>query len=640
MRAFTAISRALNLGQPLSETLDLIAEKVSQTMGHKYCAVLLADGDTESLYIRGAFGLGEEYVRKLNTELLQKTAGEGPMSRSVTAQAFRTRMPVYAPDITADPRFALWREAALEAGYRSIVALPLIFREEVIGVLNCYDEPRQYTEDQVEAMTVVAEQAASAAGIARLMEEQRATIEDLNSLNEHLSAQHERLRRSERAHETLTSLLLGDCSLDDITVSLYELLQAPVLLQDEEFGVLSSAGADDEMFSDLPVLRDAIISCVQSPLNALKRTGRAQTVEAFAPAPGVREESQTLLVTAVDLGNGEFGFLSAPSADKDSREFALRTLEQASTVCALYMARRRAAREAEDRLRGNLLADLLSGRLEDRETLRERARHLGLDLSRSSFRVFVARHEPLRGYLARNGQEPDILDRSSARLLALAREFATDIAAGGTTGAAMLEADGEHMVLLAPASEDREPSATAERLVHAIRSRFTDLDLRVAVSARCARPEDLVARNEETRSLLDLTDRLGVPDRVVCYDDWKLHGLLLRGGDRRDFSEIAHRHLDPLIRHDRQNNGVLLPTLEAYLRNDLSPSRTAESLFVHLNTVKYRLGRISELVGADLGNLEIVLTIKVALMVRGIDPESFDAEISRKNHTNEDRHAE
>lgn len=189
LRAFTAISRALNVGQPLPMTLDLIAEKVSQTMGHKYCAILLLNKASGGLLIKGSYGLSGEYVSKLNTELRQQVAGDGPMSRSVTVQAFRTRMPVYVHDITIDPRFAPWREAASQAGYNSIVALPLVFRGETIGVLNCYDEPRSYSEEEVGTLEVVAEQAASAVGMARLTLDQQRTIYRLNALNRHVMTQ-------------------------------------------------------------------------------------------------------------------------------------------------------------------------------------------------------------------------------------------------------------------------------------------------------------------------------------------------------------------------------------------------------------------------------------------------------------------
>ena len=68
----------------------------------------------------------------------------------------------------------------------------------------------------------------------------------------------------------------------------------------------------------------------------------------------------------------------------------------------------------------------------------------------------------------------------------------------------------------------------------------------------------------------------------------------------------------------------LLATLRTHLENDLSPTRTAAALFVHPNTVKYRLGKISDLLSLDPGSLDDVLTIKISLMVRSLDPEGFD----------------
>jgi DNA-binding PucR family transcriptional regulator len=151
----------------------------------------------------------------------------------------------------------------------------------------------------------------------------------------------------------------------------------------------------------------------------------------------------------------------------------------------------------------------------------------------------------------------------------------------------------------------------------------------VAVSSICEDSDKLRDREKEARSLLDLADRLDLSEQEVCYDDWKLYGLLLRGGSHEDFSEIAHRHLDPIIRYDLHHDSDLLNTLVAYLNNNLSPSRTSKALFVHLNTVKYRLRRISDLLGSDLGDLHVVLTLQVALMQRDLAPRAFDALIDR-----------
>lgn len=599
LRTFTAISRALNLAQPLPETLDLISEKVSRAMGHKSCAVLLANRETDELLIEGSFGLGDDYVRALNTRLKQKIAGSGPESRSVTAQAFRTAMPVYAPDITEDPRFAPWREAALEEGYNSIVALPLIFRDEVIGVLNCYDAPREYTEDQVEALMVVAEQAASAVGIARLISSQRSTIEQLNALNEHATAQHTLMQRSEKTHETLAALLLEGRSLDDITNALATLLDAPVVLQDEKLGLLSSSHADD-----YPGLAPGA-----HDLSDLDATGRAGSL-------GSASDGRLLLAVPVDLGGR--GYLSASFRRDVERTFALRTLEQAAVTFALYAARQRSRREAEDRVRGDLLADLLAGRFRGGDEARERARHLGVDLSRTPLGVLVVRHEPPDVYLDRGNLNARGAGPLRSRLLSVARGFAEGAHPPGLAGS-----DGDHLVVLLPEPPE-DARGQAERLIRLLREDFSDLRLRAVVGAPAPGPADLASRYGEARSLLDLSERLGAGKEVLLYRDWELYGLVLRGGDRTGLLELAHRALDPVLAQGADASRDLLATLQAYLENDLSPTRTAEVLYVHPNTVKYRMGKISDLSSLVPSNLDDVLTLKISLMIRSLDPENFD----------------
>lgn len=608
LRAYTAISRALNLAQPLPRTLDLIAEKVSQTMGHKYCAVLLANENSE-LLIEGSFGLSDEYARALNTDLKQKIDGDSVMSRSVTAQAYRTQMPVYVADITADPRFRPWREVALRAGYKSIVALPLVFREEIIGVLNCYDEPRSYTEDQVEALMVVAEQAASAVGITRLIETQRSTIEELNSLNRHVVSQHDRLQRSEKTHDALTTLLLEDRPLDDITTTISNLLGAPVILQDEQFRVLSQANPVDGDRT-VSTLKGHGLLDIRELLPELREAGRAKSLNQKKESPTNGE----LVVAPLDLGGHERGYLTVPLEDEAERDFFLRTLEQAATVYTLYMVKQRVAQETEDRVKGDLLVDLLAARYRDAAEVRERAHYLGIDFRHGPFRIFVARHGSLSGYLEKNFSNPRSVGYARSKLLALAR----NLTAGSESG--MVGAEGDHVISLVPQREDGDPRSMAENLLEKIRRELPGLPVCVGVSAPCAEPKDFAPHYEEIRSLLKLAESLEACEQPIYYDEWKVYGLLLRGAGRKDVLDLEQRVLRPLLSQDHNGQGELLPTLQTYIDNNLSPSRTAKALYVHPNTVKYRIKRISELLGLDLDDLDNVLTVKVALKIQSLKP--------------------
>ncbi len=612
LRAFTAISRALNLDQPLTDTLDLIAEKVSQTLGHKYCAILLCDDETKELLIEGAYGLPEDYVRALNSDLKQRVVGDGIMARSVSVQAFRTRLPVYIHDVVADRRFGPWRDAALKAGYRALVALPLVFRGQTIGVLNCYDEPRHYSEDQVEALMVVAEQTASAVGIARLVLEQQQTIEQLKALHQRARLQQNLLQRSEGIHDALTALLLNDCTLDDITTTLANLLDAPIAVQDAQLHVLSRA--------DRPPRHHVRIGTdggaeVAEQLAALRDSGRAVRVE-WDAAGGSRIRA---LVAHIAGGQYDHAYLTMPLETGEAEEaFYLRTLEQAASVYALYLINQHVAHEAEARIRGDLLGDLLAGRFRDAAEVYERAQYLGLDVRAGPHRLLVLRPEAPTAYVERTqrdvraGHMPD-------KLLAVARSFAGQ---GGHGGMATAVDDG--FVLLVRVADGTDLHRLAAQLCAAVHRAFAGLRMRVGVSAPCTQPQDFAHHYQEALALIDLADRLDAPSPVICYDDWSFYGLLLRAGGHDDIDGLMHRVLDRLVVHDRSTQGELLATLQAYLDHNLSVTRTAAALHVHPNTVKYRLRQIAGLLNLTLGNLDHVLTVKMALMVRGVDPKRFD----------------
>jgi DNA-binding PucR family transcriptional regulator len=82
---------------------------------------------------------------------------------------------------------------------------------------------------------------------------------------------------------------------------------------------------------------------------------------------------------------------------------------------------------------------------------------------------------------------------------------------------------------------------------------------------------------------------------------------------RRVFTDVALR---PVIEHDKRYNGQLLATLTAFLDCDGSWVRTAELTHLHLNTVRYRIGRVEELTGRDLSSTADRVDLYLALKLR------------------------
>ena len=103
---------------------------------------------------------------------------------------------------------------------------------------------------------------------------------------------------------------------------------------------------------------------------------------------------------------------------------------------------------------------------------------------------------------------------------------------------------------------------------------------------------------------------------VVTSDEVTSHELLLAtvpGSVLRSFRE---RLLGPLLAYDDQHRAELLPTLREFLACSGSWNACAVRMYVHVNTVRYRIRRIEELTGRDLSRLDDQVDFFLALRIR------------------------
>jgi sugar diacid utilization regulator len=140
--------------------------------------------------------------------------------------------------------------------------------------------------------------------------------------------------------------------------------------------------------------------------------------------------------------------------------------------------------------------------------------------------------------------------------------------------------------------------------------------LRVGVGPRTGRAAaELAAGLRQAGYALDAA-AAGHPRACSVGASAELDSLaaLVRGIPAEVAAAYRRRLLDPLTEHDRSTGGVLLATLVSFLDHDCSWARTAEVLHVHVNTVHYRVRRIEELTGRDLGRLDDRLDLRAALL--------------------------
>ncbi|MBF6230882.1 PucR family transcriptional regulator [Nocardia farcinica] len=130
----------------------------------------------------------------------------------------------------------------------------------------------------------------------------------------------------------------------------------------------------------------------------------------------------------------------------------------------------------------------------------------------------------------------------------------------------------------------------------------------VRAVATTAAPGEIPRAAEQVHELVEIVHRLGEPGKVYRPHELAFEYQLTRPGPARDYLSSV---VDSLEAHPE-----LMQTLEVYLATNMQRARTARRLFVHTNTVDYRLKRISQMTGFDLNDVTGLCYLRAALLIR------------------------
>lgn len=136
----------------LEEMLRLIVEMAARMLDARLCSLMLLDEETGDLVLTASHRAGERYQDRPSLR-----AGEG-----IVGLVAQTGQPIAVSDVLDDPRF-VHKEMAREEGLRALLAVPLVVRDKVIGVFNCYKgAPHHFSGDEVSLLSTLANQTALA----------------------------------------------------------------------------------------------------------------------------------------------------------------------------------------------------------------------------------------------------------------------------------------------------------------------------------------------------------------------------------------------------------------------------------------------------------------------------------------------
>lgn len=568
LRALYETAGDLSSLRDVEKVLRAIVQRGRQLVGTDVSYLMLVDeerGDTYMRVTEGTFTQGFEKIR------LDPGYGLG----GVVAQ---TGVPYATPDYLRDVRFVeKVNQRVHEENLVAILGVPLKIGRRVIGVLFAADRhARDFAPEEVALLTSLATHAALAIENSSRLEELETALDSLTAANVRLEEHSAAVERAATAHERFSRLVLRGGSLTELAQEVSTVFQAPVAILDSRRSLLADARWSN---SALPpaTLCDDISRWSDSvppwPSGEDVDNMRARSSEGMWAAPIVagRDRLGLLLLRRERLGDAD-----------------IRTLERAAMVTALLMVSERAVDEANNRLRDELLSEVMRASESEFEALRRRARLLGVDLD-----------------------GPHVLVVTSVGRQISDRERARDVVASYVLQARGLFGHyGENFIALVPGSDPPEVgTALADRLQANAHAPAT-----LGLAGPVWHLADIPGAAAEAERCVHGLIALGRCGEVAEASDLGVYGLLLCGDTSSDrLHAFVANTLEKVLIYDASNGTRLLETMETYFDMDCHAAQAAERLYIHSNTLYQRLDRIDRLLGAAWRSGDRALQTRLAI---------------------------
>jgi len=419
------------------------------------------------------------------------------------------------------------------------------------------------------------------------------------------------LRRAIAAHERLERIVLSERGLDALAATLSTLIGAAVLVFDSRGEPLVSRAFRRPIEPEtIAALRTELVERARGgehraflpPTGDLAERALALPVSADGTAAsGARRETRVRTPEAWLVAIKDSGPLS---------DFDRLTLHQAVTIVALELLRGRVAGDTERRLAGDVLAAIVDGDLAGTELAR-RLEPFGLAERIAAIAV----------------QTPD-----DSRIAAAAVEEALATALREEASSGLVASTATLTCALVAGRDEDGLFDLADRVMRRLETVLTP-GLRVGVGrpvpgsdarrsfheARCAVEAvalGIHAGNGNGNGNGNNVNGHGPHGAVATYRDLGSFQLLLSLQDDEALKLFCDSILGPIEASEGHYGGELMRSLEAFIEENGQWERAARRLYCHRHTLRYRIKRVEELTGRNLGSARDRIEFWLALRGR------------------------
>ncbi len=408
--------------------------------------------------------------------------------------------------------------------------------------------------------------------------------------------------RGLQLYRTLSEMSREEQGLDAMTEVVSKLTNKIVIVQDKRLDIVAiHVPADNQL--ELDPLLEELSKREELPSVLRNRKAAARAHQSYWQQV-LPIENVGRLISPIVSGDRARGYVSVVGSADDLDMIDTLAVEHAAAAFALEMAKAKAVSEAKKALRGDFLEGLLAGTLPQKEI------------------------ERLEGRLDHDTRQPHAIltfawsDSHPPSLRRL--ETAVHWVLNNHSRNALVHLYGDKYICVFQTLKNMEDMDSAyelgRRVWTEVEREFPKMTLIAGMSGPAQTLADWPRVYNEALQAMQLGDRLQLGE-VVEFSSLGVYKLLGQLEEIPAVREFTNQVVGPLVEYDNKHNSTLVQTMDAYFAHHGNISQTAESLFIHRNTLLYRLDRIQELTQHDLNQSNMRMGIHLALKLWQLRPD-------------------
>jgi sugar diacid utilization regulator/putative methionine-R-sulfoxide reductase with GAF domain len=544
----------------VDEALAAVTHEARTLLGSDIAGVMLGDGD--EIVMRGCAG-----NQRVETARLRMRRGQG-LAGLVLATGQPERVDDYVSSLVISDDF---HTLAHDEQIRCAMGAPIRVGSAVIGVLEVWRRDAvAYNDIDSARLVTLADLAAVAFDNALMHETNANSLIEIERSHRALANQYSANDRALHVQQELLEVLLQDPRLSDLLEVIARATASTVYLLDADLERLGSHPAEADH------------SAAAEQVRVVTRHHAKGSPHTVTWTCG---DEHRFAIEDITIGDELVGWLCLETDAQPDDPSVSTALKQAAVACALRHLQEQAGARARAQQREELLLELLEGTQESRRAAMARAKHIHIDLRGNLRVVVIGPKHPASGLEIRDLRR---VQRAVTEVLQSHQM---------SRGLSVVRDDQLFFVTRSPELNRLNEAMTAAHGA-AVRSQAV-VPMAWGVSSECAHPLDLNDARVEAETALRMST-IRSRSEVTLFEDLGIVGLFLGSSAEIGMSRFVVETLGSVIEYDAQKKSQLMHTLGTYLDCNCSQTLTAERLFVHQKTVRYRLNLVEKVSGLDL----------------------------------------